>query len=98
MEAFKNIRTVRQLTKENYFITCYETLLLKPHRFVIFHFNTLYKNVVLYFPRSNCKRAHITGFLFSFSNAVVFFAQAALTAFAVFLVQKNRITFEDALM
>ncbi len=36
METFKNIRTVQQLTKENYFINCYETLLLKPHRFVKF--------------------------------------------------------------
>jgi hypothetical protein len=53
---------------------------------------------VFYFSRLACKRAHITGFLFSFSNAIVFFAQAALTAFAVFLVEKNRITFENVLM
>ncbi|UJR07310.1 hypothetical protein I4U23_011598 [Adineta vaga] len=79
MEAFRYVRTVRQLNKETYFIDYYHTLLLKPHQLA-------------------CKRAHITGLLFSFSNAIVFFAQAALTAFAVFLITKNRRTFEDVLI
>ncbi|CAF1454735.1 unnamed protein product [Adineta ricciae] len=79
MEVLKNIRTVRQLTKEDDFILRYETLLSKPHRLA-------------------CKRAHLNGFLFSFSNAMVFFAQSALTAFAVFLVTNNRMTFENVLI
>ncbi len=41
MEVLRNIRTVRQLTKENDFIISYEALLLEPHRFVIFHWNIL---------------------------------------------------------
>lgn len=39
LEVLKNIRTVRQLTNETYFINCYERTLLEPHRYVIKHLN-----------------------------------------------------------
>ncbi|CAF1338277.1 unnamed protein product [Adineta steineri] len=98
MEVLRNIRTVRQLNQEDYFITNYQTLLLKPHQFVTFYLNISFEQRMFYFSRSACKRVHITGFIFSFSNALTFFAEAALTAFAAFLVEKNRITFENVLI
>lgn len=35
VEAFKNIRTVCQLNKQSYFISCYKTVLFKPHWILI---------------------------------------------------------------
>ncbi|CAF3696052.1 unnamed protein product [Adineta steineri] len=79
VEAISNIRTVAQLTKEQYFDDEYCRLLEVP-----------YKNSI--------KRAHVFGILFSFTDAIMFFAQAALFTFGAWRVQQGAMTFENIML
>ncbi|CAF0740937.1 unnamed protein product [Adineta steineri] len=79
VEAISNIRTVAQLTKEQYFDDEYCRLLEVP-----------YKNSI--------KRAHVFGILFSFTDAIMFFAQAALFTFGAWRVEQGAMTFENIML
>ncbi|CAF1319535.1 unnamed protein product [Didymodactylos carnosus] len=79
IEVIQNIRTVKQLTKENDFVNDYCCLLDVPYK-------------------SSMRRAHLFAFLFSFTNSIMFFVLAAVFSFGGYLVDQNRMTFEDVLL
>ncbi|CAF3438593.1 unnamed protein product [Rotaria socialis] len=79
VESISNIRTVAQLTKEQYFADEYCKLLDFPYR-------------------NSLKRAHIFGILFSISDSIMFFAQAALFTFGAWQVERGNMSFENIML
>ncbi|CAF4425289.1 unnamed protein product, partial [Rotaria magnacalcarata] len=79
VESIQNIRTVVQLTKEDYFYEQYCSLLQVPYR-------------------SSIKRANLFSIFFSITNSVMFFSLAALFRLGAYLVNQQKITFEDLLL
>ncbi|CAF1942165.1 unnamed protein product [Rotaria magnacalcarata] len=79
VESISNIRTVAQLTKEQYFGDEYCKLLDFPYR-------------------NSLKRAHIFGILFSISDSIMFFAQAALFTFGAWQVERGNMSFENIML
>ncbi|CAF1001909.1 unnamed protein product [Adineta steineri] len=79
VETIQNIRTVVQLTKEDYFYEEYSKVLEIPYR-------------------SSIKRAHAFGLFYAITASVSFFAMAVLFIVGAYLIDKNKISFEDVLI
>ncbi|CAF0877178.1 unnamed protein product [Didymodactylos carnosus] len=48
--------------------------------------------------KNSIKRAHIFAILFSTTNSIMFFAQAALFSFGAYMVEKGKMEFEDVML
>jgi ATP-binding cassette subfamily B (MDR/TAP) protein 1 len=97
VESIQNIRTVVQLTKEDYFYNEYCGLIKIPYRYCISFYDGLMMIVIVYY-RSAIKRANLFGVFFGFTNSVMFFSLAALFRLGAYLLQNNKVTFLDVLL
>ncbi|CAF1283654.1 unnamed protein product, partial [Rotaria sp. Silwood1] len=62
------------------------------------HFYNEYCQLINVVYRSSLKRAHVSSIIYALSNSVTFFNIAAFIALGAFLVDQNKITFEDMYM
>ncbi|CAF1515567.1 unnamed protein product [Rotaria sordida] len=62
------------------------------------HFYNEYCQLINIVYRSSLKRAHVSSIIYALSNSVTFFNIAAFIALGAFLVDQNKITFEDMYM
>ncbi|CAF1095357.1 unnamed protein product [Adineta steineri] len=76
-ETIQNIRTVVQLTKEDYFYEEYSKVLEIP---------------------SSIKRAHNFAFCYAITASVIFFVMAVLFLVGGYLIDRNKLSFEDVLI
>lgn len=95
VEAIQNIRTVTQLSKEDYFYQEYCRLLDS-----VYQYEQLYPSIELYFFyfRSSGVRLQILSGLYAVTSAVFFFAMAALIFLGAKLINQGAITFTDFFM
>ncbi|UJR28455.1 hypothetical protein I4U23_009695 [Adineta vaga] len=62
------------------------------------HFDDEYSELLNLPFRNSLKRAHVFGILFSFTDAIMFFAQAALFSFGAWRVEQGAMTFENIML
>ncbi|CAF1041557.1 unnamed protein product [Rotaria sp. Silwood1] len=62
------------------------------------HFGDEYCKLLEFPFRNSLKRAHIYGILFSISDSIMFFAQAALFTFGAWRVEQGAMTFENIML
>ncbi|CAF2579229.1 unnamed protein product [Rotaria sp. Silwood2] len=62
------------------------------------HFGDEYCKLLEFPYRNSLKRAHVFGFLFSLTDSIMFFAQAALFSFGAWRVEQGAMTFENIML
>lgn len=98
VESIQNIRTVMQLTKEDYFSQQYAQLLNIPFRYVMPIDSMYHQTPMQRIYRSAMVQAHVSGVLFSLSESVMHFVGAVISSFGSFLIARNDISFEDCIL